>query len=80
MQLTRVIPLTLGEALDARNVQRFSLHQPRREPLAPPWEVVAADVDLSAGREPQQLLLNATLSGEIAGQGELASLAAMQTR
>jgi hypothetical protein len=36
--------------------------------------VVAADVDLSAGRDPQQLLLNATLSGEIAGQGELATM------
>jgi hypothetical protein len=71
---TRVIPLTLSEALDPRNVQRFSLYYRAASPLAPPWEVVAADVDLSAGREPQQLLLNATLSGEIAGQGELASL------
>jgi hypothetical protein len=71
---TRVIPLTLSEALDPRNVQRFSLYYRAASPLAPPWEVVAADVDLSAGRDPQQLLLNATLSGEIAGQGELASL------
>jgi hypothetical protein len=71
---TRVIPLTLSEALDPRNVQRFSLYYRAASPLAPPWEVVAADVDLSAGREPQQLLLNTTLSGEISGQGELASL------
>jgi hypothetical protein len=71
---TRVIPLTLSEALDPRNVQRFSLYYRAASPLAPPWEVVAADVDLSAGREPQQLLLNATLSGEIARQGELATM------
>jgi hypothetical protein len=71
---TRVIPLTLNEALDPRDVQRFSLYYRAASPLAPPWEVVAADVDLSAGREPQQLLLNATLSGEIAGQGELATM------
>jgi hypothetical protein len=71
---TRVIPLALGDALDPRNVQRFSLYYRAASPLAPPWEVLAADVDLSAGRDPQQLLLNATLSGEIAGQGEIASL------
>jgi hypothetical protein len=71
---TRVIPLTLNEALDPRSVQRFSLYYRAASPLAPPWEVVAADVDLSAGRDPQQLLLNATLSGEIAGQGELATV------
>jgi hypothetical protein len=71
---TRVIPLTLSEALDPRSVQRFSLYYRAASPLAPPWEVVAADVDLSAGREPQQLLLNATLSGEIAKQGELATV------
>jgi hypothetical protein len=71
---TRVIPLTLSDALDPRNVQRFSLYYRAASPLAPPWEVVAADIDLSAGREPQQLLLNATLSGEIAKQGELATM------
>jgi hypothetical protein len=71
---TRVIPLTLNEALDPRDVQRFSLYYRAASPLAAPWEVVAADVDLSAGRDPQQLLLNATLSGEIAGQGEIATL------
>jgi hypothetical protein len=71
---TRVIPLTLNEAIDPRNVQRFSLYYRAASPLSPPWEVVAADVDLSAGREPQQLLLDTTLSGEIARQGELATL------
>jgi hypothetical protein len=71
---TRVIPLTLNEAIDPRNVQRFSLYYRAASPISPPWEVVAADVDLAAGREPQQLLLDTTLSGEIARQGELATL------
>ena len=71
---TRVIPLTLNEALDPRNVLRFSLYYRAASPLSPPWQVVAADVDLSAGHEPPQLLLDTTLSGEIARQGELATL------
>jgi hypothetical protein len=70
---TRVIPLVLSEALDPRAVLRFSLYYRAASPLAPPWEVVAADVNLSEGHEPQ-LLLNTTLSGEIARQGELASV------
>ncbi|HTV96643.1 MAG TPA: hypothetical protein VME42_11575 [Steroidobacteraceae bacterium] len=71
---TRIIPLTLNDALDPRNVLRFSLYYRAASPLSPPWEVVAADVDLAAGREPQQLLLDTTLSGEISRQGELATL------
>jgi len=71
---TRVIPLTLNEAIEPRNVQRFSLYYRAASPLSPPWEVIAADVDLSAGGGPQQLLLDTTLSGEIARQGELATL------
>jgi hypothetical protein len=35
---------------------------------------MAADVDLSAGRGPPELLLDTTLSGEIDRQGELASV------
>ena len=71
---TRVIPLTLNEAIDPRNVQRFSLYYRAANPLSPPLEVVSAGVDLSAGREPPRLLLDTTLSGEIAQQGELATL------
>jgi hypothetical protein len=70
---TRVIPLTLSDALDPHNVLRFGLYYRAASPLAPPLEVVAADVDLSAGHEPPQLLLNTTLSGEIGRQGELAT-------
>jgi len=68
---TRVIPLTLGDALDPRGVLRFGLYYRAASPLAPAWEVAAADVDLSAGRQPTNLLLGATLSGEIDKQGEL---------
>jgi hypothetical protein len=70
---TRVIPVTLNDALDPRNVVRFSLYYRAASALAPPWDVAAADVDLSAGHEPPELLLGATLSGQIARQGELAS-------
>ncbi len=71
---TRIIPLTLNDALDSRDVLRFSLYYRAASPLSPPWQVVAADVDQSAGHEPAQLLLGTTLSGEIAHQGELATL------
>jgi hypothetical protein len=71
---TRVIPLTLSEPLDSRTVLRFSLYYRAASPLSPPWEVVAADVDLLSGHEPAERLLDATLSGVIAKQGELASV------
>jgi hypothetical protein len=71
---TRVIPLTLSEALDPRSVLRFGLYYRAASALAPPWEVVAADVDLSAGHPPAELLLGATLSGAIDKQGELATV------
>src|ERR1700683_2103211 len=58
---TRVIPLTLNEALDPRSVLRFGLYYRAASAVAPPWEVVAADVDLSAGPHPPELLLGATL-------------------
>jgi hypothetical protein len=70
---TRVIPLTLTEPLDPRAVLRFGLYYRAASPLTPPWEVVAADVDLSPGRGSTERLLNATLSGVIARQGELAT-------
>src|SRR5271170_2486553 len=39
---TRVIPLTLNEALDPRDVQRFSLYYRAASPLSPAWTVVSA--------------------------------------
>jgi hypothetical protein len=70
---TLVIPVTLTESLDPRTVVRFGLYYRAASPLAPAWEVVDAYVDLSSGRGAPQRLLNATLSGVIARQGELAT-------
>lgn len=70
---TLVIPLTLSDALDPRAVLRFSLYYRAASPLTPPWEVVSAEVDLAPGSAAPVRLLDATLSGVIARQGELAS-------
>lgn len=68
---TLAIPVTLTEALDPRTVVRFGLYYRAASPLAPAWEVISADVDLASGRGSPQLLLNETVSGVIAHQGEL---------
>ena len=70
---TRVIPLTLIEALDPRDVARFALYYRAASPLSPPWEVVAAEVDVESGHAAPERLLNATLAGVIAQRGELAT-------
>jgi hypothetical protein len=71
---TRVIPLNLSEALDPGDVLRFSLYYRAASVTAPPWQVLAADVDLSAAGGQADLLLDTTLSGQIDRQGELASV------
>ena len=70
---TLVLPLTLSDALDPRTVLRFGLYYRAASPLAAPWEVVAAEVDLAPGSATPEPLLNATLSGVVARQGELAT-------
>lgn len=70
---THLIPVKLNDAMDPRNVQRFALYYKAGSPLAPAWEVVSADVELPSGQDNPERLLNATLSGVIAKQGELAS-------
>ena len=71
---THLVPVKLSESLDPRNVVRFGLFYRAGSPLAPAWEVVAADVELpTAGGSPLRLL-DATLSGVITRQGELASV------
>lgn len=70
---THLIPVTLNEALEPRNVQRFALYYKAGSPLAPAWEVVSADVEIPGSQDAPQRLLDATLSGVIAKQGELAS-------
>jgi hypothetical protein len=71
---THLIPVKLNDALDPRNVSRFALYYRAGSPLAPAWEVVAADVELPSGQATPALLLDATLSGVIARQGELATV------
>src|SRR4029077_15775069 len=48
---THLIPVKLNDALDPRNVVRFALYYRAGNPLAPAWEVVSADVEISSGRE-----------------------------
>jgi hypothetical protein len=71
---THIIPVKLSEALDPRNVVRFSLYYRSASAAAPEFEIVSADVQLPSAKEPPERLLDATLSGVIARQGELATL------
>ncbi|HEY2145844.1 MAG TPA: hypothetical protein VGH12_07235 [Steroidobacteraceae bacterium] len=71
---THLIPVRLSESLEPRNVVRFALYYRAASPLAPAWEVVAADVELPSGQDSRERLLDATLSGVIARQGELATV------
>jgi hypothetical protein len=71
---THLIPIQLSESLDPRNVVRFSLYYKAGSPSAPALEVVAADVELPSASGSPQKLLDATLSGIITRQGELATV------
>jgi hypothetical protein len=71
---THLIPVTLSEPLDPRSVLRFSLFYRPVSALAPGLEIVSADVALPMGKSPPERLLDATLSGVIARQGELATV------
>ncbi|HLZ97011.1 MAG TPA: hypothetical protein VKP66_03640 [Steroidobacteraceae bacterium] len=70
---TRIIPLALAEPLDPRAVLRFGLFYRAASPLTPAWEVASAEVDLPTGGAAPERLLNATLTGIIERQGELAT-------
>lgn len=70
---TRLIPVSLREPLDPGAVSRFAVYYRAASPLTPPWELVAADVELARNGEPYRKLLGATLSGTIAREGELAT-------
>src|SRR5712664_1492213 len=76
---THIIPVKLSDALDPRNVVRFSLYYRSASPAAPELEIVAADVELPSTKEPPEKLLDATLSGVIARQSELATMDRDQT-
>jgi hypothetical protein len=71
---THIIPVKLSDALDPRDVVRFSLYYRSANPAAPELEIVAADVELPSAKQPPEKLLDATLSGVIARQGELATV------
>jgi hypothetical protein len=70
---THVIPVRLTEALDPRNVVRFSLYYRSASPVAPALDIVSADVELPSTKDSPERLLDATLSGVIPRQGELAT-------
>ena len=71
---THIIPVRLSETLDPRNVVRFGLYYRGASPGAPAFEVVAAEVELPSSSGSPERLLDATLSGVISRQGELATL------
>jgi hypothetical protein len=71
---THIIPVKLIDALDPRNVLRFSLYYRSANPLAPALEIVAAEVQLPSAKQSPERLLDATLSGVITRQGELATV------
>jgi hypothetical protein len=70
---THLIPLKLDQALEPRNVQRFSIYyRPGSAPSAP-FEIISADVELPSSDGEARKLLGMTLSGAIARQGELST-------
>ena len=71
---THIIPVQLSDPLDPRNVVRFSLYYRSAVSSAPELEIVAADVNLPSANGPPEKLLDATLSGVISRQGELATV------
>jgi hypothetical protein len=71
---THIIPVKLSEPLDPRSVLRFSLYYRSASPLAPPLEIVSADVELPSTNDSPKRLLDTTLSGTIARQSELATM------
>src|SRR3984893_18869420 len=71
---THIIPVKLNDALDPRNVVRFSLYYRSASPTPSELEIVAADVELPSAKETPEELLDATLSGVIGQQGELATM------
>ncbi len=70
---TRLIPVSLSDPLDPRTVMRYSIYYRAATPESPPWEIASANVEFTAGGAPE-LLLDATVSGVIAKQGEVATV------
>jgi hypothetical protein len=70
---THVIPVKLSDPLEPASVLRFSLYYRSASPLARGLEIVSADVQVPSAKESPERLLDTTLSGTIARQGELAT-------
>lgn len=70
---THLIPVRVNDAFDSRNVVRFALYYRSGNALAPALDIASADVLLPNASGSPERLLNATLSGVIARQGELAT-------
>ncbi len=70
---TRMIEVPLSPPLDSRVVSRFALYYRASTPLAPPWEVISAQVDLPSDSGEPRRLLDTTLAGMISREGELAT-------
>ena len=70
---THIIPVKLSEALDPRNVVRFSLTYRSAVAAASELDITSADVEVPSSSGTPERLLGATLSGVIARQGELAT-------
>lgn len=70
---TLTIPVTFPEPLDPRTVTRFGVYYRAASPLSPPWEVISVEVDLPPGQGSPDRLLNTTLTGVMAREGELAT-------
>jgi hypothetical protein len=70
---THIVPVKLSDALDPHNVVRFSLYYRSASALAPDLAIVEADVELPSTGQPAERLLDATLSGVVGRQGELAT-------
>lgn len=71
---THLIPLQLDQSLDPRNVMRFALYYRAPSALAPALEIISADVEVTEIGHAPAKLLDATLSGIIPRQGELATV------
>ncbi len=70
---TRLISVALNEPLDPRLVVRYGIYFRSSVPEAPALEITDADVELPSGGEVPLRLLDTSVSGVIARQGELSS-------
>jgi len=70
---THIIPVKLNDPLDPRTVVRFGIYYRSAGSAATGLEILAADVELPGNSTSPERLLDTTLSGVIARQGELAT-------